>query len=121
MPIDAAHSLDEVLAAAVEHARATGLAPMWAVTPLAGVNDSDEDARALAAPRARVRGAHRRACRGCSSSRTTRSDEAIAFARSPRESRVSRRLLAAGLPVTAAISGGGDVAAACGQLAARDL
>ena len=48
MPIDAAHSLDEVLDAAVEHAKVTGLAPMWAVTPLAGVNDSQEDARALA-------------------------------------------------------------------------
>ncbi|HEY2510634.1 MAG TPA: radical SAM protein, partial [Polyangiaceae bacterium] len=53
MPIDKAHSLDEVLEAAVEHARATGLAPMWAVTPLAGVNDFPEDARALAA-RARL-------------------------------------------------------------------
>ena len=48
MPIDRAHPLDEVLEAAVEHARTTGLAPMWAVTPLAGVNDSPEDARALA-------------------------------------------------------------------------
>src|SRR5258705_12608292 len=32
MPVDRAHPLDDVLAAAVEHARATGLAPMWAVT-----------------------------------------------------------------------------------------
>ena len=44
MPIDAAHPLDEVLAAVEEHARTTGLAPMWAVTPLAGVNDTDDDA-----------------------------------------------------------------------------
>jgi predicted small metal-binding protein len=29
MPIDRAHSLDEVLDAAAEHARTTGLAPMW--------------------------------------------------------------------------------------------
>ncbi len=61
MPIDAAHSLEDVLAAAEEHARATGLAPMWAVTPLAGVNDTDDDA---SRPRGRgppLRGAHRRA------------------------------------------------------------
>ena len=49
MPIEAAHPLDEVLDAVEEHARVTGLAPMWAVTPLAGVNDTDDDARALAA------------------------------------------------------------------------
>src|SRR5690242_14452704 len=48
MPITKAHSLDDVLAAAEEHARMTGLSPMWAVTLLAGVNDSDDDARALA-------------------------------------------------------------------------
>jgi 23S rRNA (adenine2503-C2)-methyltransferase len=47
MPIDRAHSLDEVMDAAVEHATTTGLAPMWAVTPLAGVNDTPDDARAL--------------------------------------------------------------------------
>jgi len=46
--IDAAHPLDDVLDAAEEHARVTGLAPMWAVTPLSGVNDTDDDARALA-------------------------------------------------------------------------
>jgi 23S rRNA (adenine2503-C2)-methyltransferase len=38
-----------VLAAAGEHARATGLAPMWAYTLLAGVNDAPADAAALAA------------------------------------------------------------------------
>ena len=49
MPIDRAHPLEETYAAGVEHARLTGLAPLWAVTLLAGVNDSDDDARALAA------------------------------------------------------------------------
>ena len=48
MPIAERHALDDVLAAAAEHARATGLAPMWAVTLLDGVNDGDADARALA-------------------------------------------------------------------------
>ncbi|AUX23125.1 RNA methyltransferase [Sorangium cellulosum] len=49
MPIDGAHPLEEVLAAVGEHARATGHAPMWAYTLLAGQNDTDEDAACLAA------------------------------------------------------------------------
>ena len=36
LPIDKAHPLEEVLAAAAVHARSTGLAPLWAVTLLAG-------------------------------------------------------------------------------------
>ena len=42
-----------------DHARATGLSPMWAVTLLAGVNDSDDDAQRARRSRARVRGRHR--------------------------------------------------------------
>jgi 23S rRNA (adenine2503-C2)-methyltransferase len=48
MPIDSAFPLESVLEAAAEHARITGLAPMWAVTLLSGVNDTAEDAQALA-------------------------------------------------------------------------
>lgn len=48
MPVANAHSDAEVIAAMETHARHTGLAPMWAVTLLAGVNDFDEDAAALA-------------------------------------------------------------------------
>jgi 23S rRNA (adenine2503-C2)-methyltransferase len=118
MPIDRAHSLDEVMEAAVEHARATGLAPMWAVTPLAGVNDSIEDAHALA-------------------------DRALAFAGRagvrPRISVIPYNTIGARDPFTRAsehalttfreamaargvyshrrYSGEGDIAAACGQLA----
>ncbi|HEX6767528.1 MAG TPA: radical SAM protein, partial [Polyangiaceae bacterium] len=47
MPIDGAHPLEEVFRAGVEHAKATGLAPLWAVTLLSGVNDGEEDARSL--------------------------------------------------------------------------
>src|SRR5439155_307795 len=49
MPITRAHALDDVLDAAEDHARATGLSPMWAVTLLDEVNDSDVDAHALVA------------------------------------------------------------------------
>ncbi|HWU86651.1 MAG TPA: radical SAM protein, partial [Kofleriaceae bacterium] len=41
MPIAERHGLEEVLEAVADHARATGLAPMWAVTLLDGVNDSE--------------------------------------------------------------------------------
>jgi 23S rRNA (adenine2503-C2)-methyltransferase len=48
MPIARAHPWHEVVDAVAFHARTTGAAPMWAVTLLDGVNDSDADARALA-------------------------------------------------------------------------
>ncbi len=48
MPIDSTHSLGDVLEAAVVHTRASGYAPMWALTLLEERNDSPEHARALA-------------------------------------------------------------------------
>ena len=48
MPIDENHPLDEVLAAVCEHARVTENVPMWALTLLAGINDTIDDANALA-------------------------------------------------------------------------
>jgi len=119
MPITRAHSLDDVLAAAADHARATRLAPMWAVTLLAGVNDSDADAAALVA--------HARAFEADTGVRPRLSilsynSIAVAddpFAPSDREPAFRAVLSAAGLPSHRRYSGGGDVAAACGQLAAR--
>jgi 23S rRNA (adenine2503-C2)-methyltransferase len=119
MPIDRAHPLDEVLDAAVEHARVTGLAPMWAVTPLSGVNDLDDDANALAelaksfASRAGVRPRISVIPYNPISSTDDpfhRSDEA-------REARFRGVLSARGFPTHKRYSGGGDVRAACGQLA----
>ena len=122
MPIDDAHPLADVIDAAVEHARATDLAPMWAVTLLAGVNDSDDDAEALAelalAFRART-------------GRTPRitiipynriaEDGSDPFARvaGDREAAFRDRLRDRSVFTHKRYSGGGDVAAACGQLAAR--
>jgi 23S rRNA (adenine2503-C2)-methyltransferase len=118
MPITRAHSLDDVLAAGADHARATRLAPMWAVTLLAGVNDSDADAAALAT-RARAFEAET----GVRPRLSILSYNAIGhpdpFARSDREPAFRAVLSAAGLPSHRRYSGGGDVAAACGQLAAR--
>ncbi len=117
MPIARAHALDEVLAAAADHARATGLSPMWAITLLAGVNDSDEDAHAIT-ERARA--------------------FEVATGRRPRLSILAYNAIGDGDPYQrtsldreaafrAALgmashrrySGGSDVGAACGQLAAK--
>lgn len=122
MPIDSAHPLEETYAACVEHARVTGLAPMWAVTLLAGVNDSSEHARALAAlalrfaaevgwpPRISVIPYNR-----------IDGDEDDPYRRSSAEvqERFRAEMHAAGAFTHRRYSGGGDVGAACGQLAAR--
>jgi 23S rRNA (adenine2503-C2)-methyltransferase len=119
MPIDGSHTLADVMDATVEHARTTGLAPMWAVTLLAGVNDTDDDARALAAlardfeARAGVR------ARVSLVPYNTIDDRgADPFARSDVE-RFLAALAAFGLRAHVRYSGGADVAAACGQLAGR--
>ena len=119
MPIDAAHPLDEVIDAVEEHARATGLAPMWAVTPLGGVNDTRGDAEALGARvrrfeartgvRPRVSVVPYNAIDVAGADPFVRGDVA-AFVASLAEHGVRAHLR---------YSGGSDVAAACGQLAAR--
>lgn len=118
MPIEAAHPLSEVLVAVAEHARATGLAPMWAVTPLAGVNDTDDDARALAlavrAFEAEV-GVRPRVSIVPYNSIDSACDP---FARGDVDGFIAR-LVAHGIRPHLRYSGGADVAAACGQLAGR--
>ena len=118
MPITRAHALDEVLAAAADHARATGHAPMWAVTLLAGVNDSDADAHALVA-RVRAFQAETGKRPRLSILAYNSIGDGDPFTRSPREAEFRAVLSAAGLPSHRRYSGGSDVAAACGQLAAR--
>lgn len=115
MPIDGAHPLEEVLEAAGEHARLTGHAPMWAYTLLAGENDADEDAALLAEL---ARGFARR--HGVSPRLSLIPFNSIgddAFQRSPRLEPFRDVLGAAGVGSIVRYSGGGDVGAACGQLA----
>src|SRR5262249_7033384 len=135
-------------------AQLTGHAPMWAVTLLDGVNDSDDDARALAnralafatatgkRPRlsiiaynsigdspmavrdSAVRDSAVRdsAVRDSAVRDSAVRDSAAApdpFRRSSRERAFRDILASAGLPSHRRYSGGSDVAAACGQLAAR--
>ena len=116
MPIDGTHPLDEVIDAAVEHARITGLAPLWAVTLLAGVNDTEEDARALAdlsrrfaqlaGVRPRVSLIPYNAIDDHGGDPFVRADVA----------RFAEALALCGLRAHVRYSGGADVAAACGQL-----
>jgi 23S rRNA (adenine2503-C2)-methyltransferase len=118
MPIDGAHPLEEVLDAAGEHARATGLAPMFAYTLLAGRNDGDEDALALADLCARFRARWGKGPRLSLIPWNAFDDgEAGGFARSPRLDAFRAALRARGLASIVRYSGGGDVGAACGQLA----
>jgi 23S rRNA (adenine2503-C2)-methyltransferase len=116
MPIADRHDFEDVIAAAVAHARATGLAPMWAVTLLDGVNDGAADAAALAE---RARAFH--AATGVRPRISLLDYNAIGhgdpFRRSPRMPAFRDVLSAAGLASHRRYSGGSDVGAACGQLA----
>ena len=115
MPIARAHDLDDVLAAAADHARITGLAPLWAVTLLAGVNDSDDDARALAV-RARAFADATGVMPRLSIIAYNAIGEGDPYQRSTRDGEFRDAL---GLPSHRRYSGGSDVGAACGQLALR--
>ena len=122
MPIDGSHPLSEVYAASVEHAQVTGLSPMWAVTLLAGVNDSPDDARALAELAQRFAGdTGRRPRISVIPYNSIAEGSADPFARSSDAAEAIFRdtLHALGSPTHKRYSGGSDVGAACGQLAAR--
>ena len=122
MPIDAANPLSEVIDAAVEHAQTTGLAPMWAVTLLAGVNDTEEDGRALAelaagfAARAGVRP---RISVIPYNAIDDGARDPFARTDAEAETRFRAAMRANGFGSHKRYSGGGDVNAACGQLAAK--
>ncbi|MBV9949012.1 MAG: radical SAM protein [Myxococcales bacterium] len=119
MPIARTHELDEVIDAAREHARTTGLASMWALTLLAGVNDTQEDARALVALAgafASDTGVRPRVSVVPYNAIAPEADDP--FARAD-VARFVETLAGLGLRVHVRYSGGWDVAAACGQLAGR--
>jgi len=119
MPIDKAHALDDVIEAVGEHVLKSGQAPMWAYTLLEGVNDAKEDADALA--RRAIEFANRYGKRPRISLIPYNSiGDEDPFSRSSdaREAAFRDALSAAGVPAIKRYSGGGDVAAACGQLAA---
>lgn len=118
MPIDRAHPLDDVLAAAADHARTTGLSPMWAVTLLAGVNDSADDARALA-ERSRAFATATGVRPRLSVIPYNAIGDDDPFARASDDATAAYRAVLSehGLASHRRYSGGADIAAACGQLA----
>ncbi len=126
MPIDRAHDLSgDVMDAAAEHVAATGLAPMWAVTLLAGVNDTTSDADAFAELvlrfRERTGTSPRVSVLAYNPIEIGPGGEADPFVRAPVASEAAFRqaLRERGVFTHKRYSGGSDVAAACGQLAAR--
>lgn len=124
MPISRAWPLAAVLEAAAEHARTTRNAPMWAIALLEGVNDSEEEARETArlARDFQLRSG-RRPRISLVPYNPIDAEEPHSFRRSsPERETAFRRVLGdAGLPSHRRYSGGSDIAAACGQLAARAL
>jgi 23S rRNA (adenine2503-C2)-methyltransferase len=122
MPIEGSHAIEEVMDAAVEHANATENAPMWAVTLLAGINDGPEHARALAEL---VDGFRQRTGRSPRVSVIPYNaigpagDDPFARTSDERETAFRDALRQRGVFTHKRYSGGADVAAACGQLAAR--
>jgi 23S rRNA (adenine2503-C2)-methyltransferase len=120
MPIAERHAFDDVLDAVAFHARTTGLSPMWAVTLLDGINDSEADARALAArvtAFTAATGVRPRISIIAYNSISSADDDDDPFRRSTREAAYRAVLSDAGLASHRRYSGGGDVGAACGQLA----
>jgi 23S rRNA (adenine2503-C2)-methyltransferase len=136
IPIDRAHPLHEVIDAGCEHVELTGLAPMWAVTLLAGVNDGVEHARALAdlvdrfrdrtgrSPRLSIIpynaiGVVRPSARGTSIAPPPATGDPFLRTSDERERAFRDVLRERGVFTHKRYSGGADVGAACGQLAAR--
>jgi len=124
MPISRAHPLDEVVDAAVDHARATGLAPLWAITLLDGVNDGVDDARALAGLAVGFRertGLTPRISVITYNSIAHAADDPFRPSDEPRTAAFRDALAGAGIHSHRRYSGGSDIAAACGQLAAAAI
>lgn len=117
MPIERSCPLASVLDLLADHARVTRIAPMWAWTFLAGVNDGDDELEALAAlldrfvERAGIKPR-------LSLLRYNRIGPGDRFAPAdPSRTEAFRCALGArGIPVVRRYSGGADIAAACGQL-----
>jgi 23S rRNA (adenine2503-C2)-methyltransferase len=119
IPIEARHPLESVLAAAGEHSRATNLAPLFAYTLLAGTNDTDEDAAALAAlVKSFAERYGKRPRLSLIPYNSIGKDDPFTRADDARHAQFREMLVSAGVVPTRRYSGGADVAAACGQLAA---
>jgi 23S rRNA (adenine2503-C2)-methyltransferase len=120
MPISQSHPLEAVIDAAAEHAALTGLAPMWAVTLLAGVNDSVAHAHALAdLVLAFTERTGKRPRLSVIPYNSIGAPDPFGRSSDSAESAFRDAMKERGVFSHKRYSGGGDVDAACGQLAAR--
>lgn len=119
MPIAAAHPLAELFEASVEHALRTGYSPLWAITLLEGINDTVDDARALAAfAHAFVeRTGKRPRVSLVPYNATLAVGDPFRRVQAPAHEAFRALLRELGVPTHTRYSGGSDVGAACGQLA----
>jgi 23S rRNA (adenine2503-C2)-methyltransferase len=113
VPLNRRWPVAEVVAAAREHARATGRRISYEVTMIGGVNDTDDDADALAHL---LRGdlAHVNLIPMNPVAHTPWTASPM-----PVIERFAARVSAAGIPVTIRRNRGQEIGAACGQLAAE--
>jgi 23S rRNA (adenine2503-C2)-methyltransferase len=118
IPLETRHPLVSVLAAVGEHARATNLAPLFAYTLLAGKNDTREDAMALAdvVKTFAARYGKRPRLSLIPYNSIGENDPFVRVDEAAHE-RFRDVLVQNDVVPTRRYSGGGDVAAACGQLA----
>jgi 23S rRNA (adenine2503-C2)-methyltransferase len=122
MPIDQAHPLEKVLQVVGEHTTVTRHSPLFAYTLLAGKNDSEEDARALACVVKDFAAAYGKRPRlSLIPYNSIGANDPFVRTDPAAESVFRETLIAQGVVPTRRYSGGGDVSAACGQLAARSL
>jgi 23S rRNA (adenine2503-C2)-methyltransferase len=118
MPIAGAHTWHDVFEACVFHAEKTGLAPMWAVAPLAGENDSEQDAKALATEIGRFQQrTGKRPRLSLIPYNSIGEDDPFQRQSADQETLFASLLAKHGAPPKRRYSGGGDIQAACGQLA----
>ena len=121
MPIDDAHDLDAVMDAAAFHVEKTGLAPLFALTLLRDTNDGPEAARALAelVTTFAARTGKRPRLSIIPYNAIAESDDPFERTSDEREVAFRDTLRTHGVHTHKRYSGGGDVDAACGQLAGR--
>lgn len=118
MPIAKTHALADVLDAAVEHAETTRQSPLWALALLAGHNDDEAEAeRMVAAARAFTERSGYRPRLSIIPYNSLGADDPYQRADADTTRRFLDVLYRGGFPGQLRYSGGGDVGAACGQLA----
>lgn len=119
MPIEARIPLGEAVAALIEHTRACKRTPMLSYTLIQGVNTHPEDAAALVGLCQKIGEATGRQPRLSLVPYNSRGAEDPFRRADDAEAEAFRlALVAGGFPVVRRYSGGADIGAACGQLAA---